>query len=243
MHVDGAAIGRLAAQLIVERCRGAAGGAARRRRGLSHRRAAIDRRRHRLRPAYRSAPASGSGRRVGGRAGSRADHALGLQRGDVARRRSPARAAARRVCSPSAGGGARSGRRWPSSVSGSSGVRVSIARPAPLASAGSVTGARPPVACRCGSSNRSCGRVIGAIGQAVAPRTRAPSSAALQRGEALAQQRHQPVARLHALVVARQARVGQQVGEAEGVAEQRPLRVADTTARKICSPSFTVNTS
>jgi len=44
----------------------------------------------------------------------------------------------------------------------SSAMRVSKAWPAPLASAGTVTAARPPVARRCGSSNRSCGRVIGA---------------------------------------------------------------------------------
>jgi uncharacterized FAD-dependent dehydrogenase len=35
-------------------------------------------------------------------------------------------------------------------------------RPAPLASAGTSSGASPPVASRCGSSNRSCGRVMGA---------------------------------------------------------------------------------
>jgi branched-chain amino acid transport system substrate-binding protein len=63
---------------------------------------------------------------------------------------------------PSAGGSSRSGRRWPSSASGSSGARVCTAWPAPLASAGMSIGASPPVAARCGSSNRSCGRVIGA---------------------------------------------------------------------------------
>jgi hypothetical protein len=107
---------------------------------------------------------------------------------------------------------------------------------------GRVMGARPPVAFRCGSSSRSCGRVIGANGRPWRSNT-AASSAALwparrSRRIGIIQSR----ARTRSLLE-RSRSSASRSSKPNASQNRRPTAVSLTTARKICSPSFTVNTS
>ena len=99
---------------------------------------------------------SGVGRldAAGRGAGDRADNVGRVQRRDVGR--AIAQLGEQLIGMLAQRGRIGAQRQAPSALaSGSSGVVV----PRP---SGSVTGASPPVARKCGSSNRSCGRVIGA---------------------------------------------------------------------------------
>ena len=157
------------------------------------------------------------------------------------RRCSRARRSSSRVCRPSAGGGKRRPRRSPPSVSGSKAVRVSIGLPARLPSAGTVTGARPPVASRCGSSNSSTGRTMGAYGRPSFSNS-AASSAALRPAR-----RSRSIGIMVSRFATRRlllARRGSALRSAKPKASQNTAHwVSLTTARKICSSPATVKTS
>ena len=126
-------------------------------------------------------------------------------------------------------------------VCGSNAARVCTTCPAPLASGGIVTGARPPVANRWGSSNRSCGRVIGAKGRPTDSKRRASSAAARPprrwRGSGIIQSR----ARTRSLLLA--SRVSASRSAKPNSRHSSAHCVSLTRARKICSPPATVKTS
>ena len=110
-----------------------------------------------------------------------------------------------------------------------------------MRSSGSSMGASPPVASRCGSSNKSCGRVIGAKGRPFSSKTALSAAALYEAIRARSSGMSQLRARTRSLLVTSR---GSACSSASPKALQNTAHwVSLTTARKICSPSLTVKTS
>src|SRR5207253_2723352 len=143
-----------------------------------------------------------------------------------------------RLCSPASGGSSRTPRRAPAMVKGSS-VVLTVS-PA-FGPSGTLTSARPPVASRCSSSYRSSGLRMGAKGKPAFSMIAAISAAlrCASRSCRALMRRGRSCTRW--LLVASS---GSAFRSARPRASQNVFHCASlTAARKICSPSFTVNTS